>query len=227
MSKPLRLILFDVDGTLVDSQASILGAMQGAFAKANLPNPTRQDVLSIVGLSLDHAMARLAPELPGAVHDDLVVAYKDTYHAQRQQYGSDRLSPLYPGAREMLELLAAMPENLLGVATGKSQRGLDGLLADHDLKHLFVTRQVADHHPSKPHPSMIEAAMAEAGVDRANTVMVGDTSFDMDMAQAAGVVGIGVDWGYHSVDVLGSAKQIISGFDELPQVLNTYWNDLK
>lgn len=225
MSKPLRLILFDVDGTLVDSQASILGAMQIAFAQADLPEPTRQEVLSIVGLSLDHAVARLLPEVSASVRSDLVAAYKDAYNSQTQQHGSDKLSPLYSGAREMLEHLSAVPENLLGVATGKSQRGLDGLLADHKLGHFFLTRQVADHHPSKPHPSMIETAMSEAGVDRANTVMIGDTSFDMDMAQAAGVRGIGVGWGYHSVDALGSASQIINAFEELPQVLNMIWNE--
>jgi phosphoglycolate phosphatase len=227
MSEPLRLILFDVDGTLVDSQASILGAMQRAFGQADLPTPTRQDVLAIVGLSLDHAMMRLAPDCSKGTHDDLVTAYKDAYNIRQQQHGSEKLSPLYPGAREMLEHLASTPENLLGVATGKSQRGLDGLLADHDLGHLFVTRQVADHHPSKPHPSMIETAMAEAGVERANTVMIGDTSFDMDMAQAAGVAGIGVEWGYHSVDALGSANRIIGSFDELPQVLNMIWNEIE
>ncbi len=227
MSKSLRLILFDVDGTLVDSQASILGAMQTAFGQADLPEPTRQEVLSIVGLSLDHAVARLLPELSETVRSELVVAYRDAYNTQTQQHGSDRLSPLYPGARESLEFLAAFPEYLLGVATGKSQRGLNRLLVDHELEHLFVTRQVADHHPSKPHPSMIETAMTEAGVDRASTVMIGDTSFDMDMAQAAGVRGIGVNWGYHSVDTLGSANQIIGSFDELPQVLNKIWNEFE
>jgi phosphoglycolate phosphatase len=227
MSEPTRLILFDVDGTLVDSQASILGAMHGAFGEFGLAMPTRKDVLSIVGLSLDRAMARLVPELPKSVHDDLVVAYKDAYNTQAQQHGSDKLSPLYPGAREMLEFLAAVPENQLGVATGKSKRGLDGLLVDHELEHLFVTLQVADHHPSKPHPSMIETAMSEAGSDCENTVMIGDTSFDMDMAQAAGVAGVGVNWGYHSVEALSSAKQVISSFDELPQALNMIWTDLK
>ena len=123
----------------------------------------------------------------------------------------------------MLDQLGAIPENLLGVATGKSQRGLEALIADHGLEGMFITRQVADHHPSKPHPSMIETAMSEAGVDRANTVMIGDTSFDMDMAHAAGVNGIGVSWGYHPVSALSNASQIINSFEELPQALNTIW----
>ncbi|MBL4766956.1 MAG: HAD-IA family hydrolase [Rhodobacteraceae bacterium] len=225
MSKPLRLIIFDVDGTLVDSQTSILTAMQGAFGQINLPAPSREEVLSIVGLSLDNAMARLAPDLSEATRQTLVAAYKDTYHARSLQTGSAKLSPLYPGAREMLDKLAAIPEYLLGVATGKSQRGLDALIADHGLERMFITRQVADHHPSKPHPSMIETAMSEAGVDRTNTVMIGDTSFDMDMAQAAGVTGIGVSWGYHPVAALGSAAQVIDTFAELPQVLNFIWKE--
>ena len=224
MSKPLRLILFDVDGTLVDSQASILGAMRGAFETHNLPVPSRQDILSIVGLSLDRAMARLVPEMAESIREKLVAAYKDTYHTRSLKIGSAKLSPLYPGARAMLDQLAAVPENLLGVATGKSKRGLDALLVAHDLEQMFVTQQVADFHPSKPHPSMIETAMSEAGVDRANTVMIGDTSFDMDMAKAAGVVGIGVSWGYHAISVLGSAHQIIDNFSDLPGALDAIWS---
>jgi phosphoglycolate phosphatase len=225
VNKPLRLIIFDMDGTLVDSQASILGAMKGAFDQNNLPEPSPQEVLSIVGLSLDLAMVRLAPDLTAATHDKLVAAYKETYHSRSLRLGSAKLSPLYPGARAMLDQLAATPENLLGVATGKSQRGLDALIADHGLERMFITRQVADHHPSKPHPSMIETAMSEAGVERENTVMIGDTSFDMDMAQAAGVTGIGVSWGYHPVSELGSAARIIDTFAELPQALNTIWKE--
>lgn len=224
MSKPLRLILFDVDGTLVDSQASIFGAMRGAFELHNLAVPSRQDVMSIVGLSLDRAMAQLVPDLDEATREKLVAAYKVTYHTQSLKIGSAKVSPLYPGARAMLDQLAMIPENLLGVATGKSKRGLDALLADHDLEQMFVTQQVADFHPSKPHPSMIESAMAEAGVDQTNTVMIGDTSFDMDMAKAAGVVGIGVSWGYHHISALGSAHQIIDNFSDLPQALDAIWS---
>lgn len=224
MTQPLRLILFDVDGTLVDSQGSIIAAMDAAFADLELVSPRRDQVLSIVGLSLDQAMARLVPDQPVSKRDQLVQAYKDAYSTQRAQSGSATLSPLYPGARAMLEHLAAVPENLLGVATGKSQRGLDGLLEDHDLKQMFVTRQVADHHPSKPHPSMIMTAMSETGVDASDTVMIGDTSFDMDMARAAGVTGVGVSWGYHAATALQSrTDHVITQFDDLPHTLNKIW----
>lgn len=221
MTAGLRLILFDVDGTLVDSQASIMSAMTAAFAGAGLPGPARSAVLGIVGLSLDHAMARLAPEHPQETRDRLVAAYKDAFHAQRLA-GSEP-PVLYPGAQETLDRLAARDDILLGVATGKSQRGLEAMLDGLGLQRTFVTRQVADHHPSKPHPSMILTALAETGVGAAQAVMIGDTSFDMDMAQAAGVAGIGVSWGYHAPAALSAAGQIIDRFDDLHGALDLLW----
>lgn len=218
---PLRLILFDVDGTLVDSQASIVAAMTATFELACLPVPGRARILSIVGLSLDQAMRRLAPDAPS--QDALVEGYKQAYHDQRLREGSNMGSPLYPGARAALERLNGAPNTLLGVATGKSQRGLAALLEAHGLEQMFVTRQVADHHPSKPHSSMIETAMAETGVAPGATVMIGDTSFDMEMAQAAGVTGIGVSWGYHDRQALRQAAVVIDGFAALHPALDQIW----
>lgn len=220
----LRLILFDVDGTLVDSQGSIVAAMTAAFDAVGLPVPDRAQVLSIVGLSLDDAMLRLAPAQPQAARDRLVAGYKEAYHAQRLRDGA-AASPLYPGAAEMLARLSEQPETLLGVATGKSKRGLDALLEAHGLERAFVTRQVADHHPSKPHPSMIDTARAETGVAAADTAMVGDTTYDMDMARAAGVAGIGVGWGYHPAETLRAAHTVIHRFDDLPPALDQIWKD--
>ena len=216
----LRLVIFDVDGTLVDSQGDIVGSMSRAFAALGKPAPARENVLSIVGLSLDVAMQRLAPEASLGEQIDLVDAYKQAYQDLRAAKGSVESSPLYPGARQILDALRAQPYTLLGVATGKSRRGLDSLIAGHALEGLFVTEQVADYHPSKPHPSMIEAAMAETGVDAAQTVMIGDTSFDMSMARAAGVRGIGVSWGYHGREKLADAEFIIDRFEELLPVLD-------
>ncbi|WP_170561458.1 HAD-IA family hydrolase [Ruegeria atlantica] len=222
MSAPLRLVLFDVDGTLVDSQGSIVAAMTASFDAQSLPVPARKAILSIVGLSLPNAMAQLAPEQGETVQHKLVEGYKQAYHAHRLEQGAAS-SPLYPGAREVIQALHSIPEMLLGVATGKSQRGLDALIEAHNLERFFVTRQVADHHPSKPHPSMIDTARSETGVDAVDTVMIGDTRFDMDMAQAAGVAGIGVSWGYHDRSALTGAARIIETFDQLPRALDDIW----
>lgn len=222
----MRLVIFDVDGTLVDSQRDILGAMQRAFAQLDRTPPTKDEILSIVGLSLPVAMSQLVPQAGEAEVADLVEGYKSAYVAMRAQVGAADSSPLYPGARDVLDNLRATPDLLLGVATGKSKRGLDKLIEAHGLQSLFVTQQVADFHPSKPHPSMIWQAMADAGVTADQTVMIGDTSFDMDMARAAGVCGIGVSWGYHPVQALSAAAHVVDDFADLPRVLSTVWGEV-
>ena len=212
----MKLVVFDVDGTLVDSQAHIVAAMEFAFGAIGLPCPPRAEVLGIVGLSLPQAMTRLAPQADNAA---LVEAYKSSFGTFRSQ----DMSPLYPGALAVLDALSRREDLVLGVATGKSRRGLDHVMAAHGLEGYFVTTQVADDHPSKPHPSMVLAAMGEAGVDAQNTVMIGDTSYDMDMGRAAGVRCIGVSWGYHPVDALKEADAVINRFSALPGELNTMW----
>lgn len=210
----LKLVIFDVDGTLVDSQGDILAAMAVAFAELGLSVPDRKTVLGIVGLSLPQAMAALAPEQPPETVARLVETYKDTY-AELRRRGGPEASPLYPGIPALLDRLSVRDETLLGIATGKSRRGLTALLDSHSLGARFVTTQVADDHPSKPHPSMIYAAMMDAGVEAADAVMIGDTSFDMDMAQAAGVPAIGVAWGYHPVAALGGAARVVQDVPDL------------
>ncbi|APE42349.1 HAD family hydrolase [Sulfitobacter alexandrii] len=220
---PLGLVIFDVDGTLVDSQHDIVAAMAAAFDAVQVPPPSRAEVLGIVGLSLDVAMATLAPTLGAGDHARMVVAYKSAYMDLRAQAGVAESSPLYPGARAALEALRARDDVLLGVATGKSKRGLDKLVEGHGLHGMFQTLQCADFHPSKPHPSMLLTALAETGVDADRAVMVGDTSFDMDMAQAAGIAGIGVGWGYHDRSRLSGARHVIDRFEALPDVLDEIW----
>ncbi len=216
----LRLVIFDVDGTLVDSQGDIVGAMHAAFGALDLPVPPRNEILGIVGLSLVVAMARLAPALSDAARQALVAAYKEAYVAARQ---AGQSGPLYPNVPEVLDRLGRRDDWLLGIATGKSRRGLTALLEAQGLTGRFVTEQVADHHPSKPHPAMLEAALAETGVDRADAVMVGDTSFDMDMARAAGIHAIGMSYGYHPVSALTSADVILDDMAALPQLLEDRW----
>jgi len=220
----LRLVIFDVDGTLVDSQGSIVAAMTAAFGAQGLAVPDRAAILSIVGLSLDHAMLRLAPERDAETRAGLVQGYKDAYFTHRQEQGAAH-SPLYPGVAAMLEHLAGQPEVLMGVATGKSRRGLDALIEAHGLERYFVTSQVADDHPSKPHPAMIEAALDETGIGPADAVMVGDTSYDMDMARAAGIAGLGVSWGYHAREALNNARSVIDRIEDLPPALDQIWKE--
>ncbi|QPM90765.1 HAD-IA family hydrolase [Pseudooceanicola algae] len=199
-----RLVIFDVDGTLSDSQGDIIGSMVDAFDGEGLTPPARDAILGIVGLSLDVAMPHLAPEVDAATCVRLVEGYKVAYMQRRVTAGASH-SPLYAGMRELVETLAAQPGTLLGIATGKSRRGLVALLENHGLTGVFQTIQVADDHPSKPHPSMILTALAETGVAAERAVMIGDTTFDIDMAHAAGVAAIAVDWGYHPTGALAHA----------------------
>ena len=220
MSQDLRLVVFDVDGTLVDSQNDIVTGMTKAFDLMGMRAPGRADILATVGLSLSVGVARLAPNVSSAVRDRLVETYKQAYHDLRTDAGSQKSSPLYDGVEDTLVALHAVDPLLMGVATGKSRRGLDALLDAHDLRPYFVTQQCADDHPSKPHPSMLHSAMSEAGVNSDVTVMVGDTAFDMDMARAAGARFVGVTWGYHGRDRLEGADIIIDDMADLaPAIL--------
>lgn len=212
-----RVIIFDVDGTLVDSQTEILDAMTGAYATEGLAPPNLADVRSIVGLSLPEAMARLRPDDDPARHIRLVTAYKSGFN-RHGQADSPARSPLFPGARVVLDHLRAAPETLLAVATGKSRRGLVRMLARHGLHAHFVSQQTSDTHPSKPHPSMIKAVLDETGIPAHRAVMIGDTSFDIDMGRAAGVGTIAVTWGYHRAADL-RADAMIDHFDALPAAL--------
>ena len=216
----MRLLLLDVDGTIVDSQGHIQAAMERAFAAHGLPAPPREAVRGIVGLSLPQAMTRLAP---AADAEALTASYKDAFHALRADPVAR--SPLYPGALEAIEALLGRSDLLLGIATGKSRRGLDHVLETHGLKGRFHTEQVADHHPSKPHPSMVWTALAETGVEGRDAALLGDTSYDMEMARAGGVRALGATWGYHHRDALGAAHAVVDGWDAVPAALDAIWED--
>ncbi|MEX0300086.1 MAG: HAD-IA family hydrolase [Kordiimonas sp.] len=222
MSDFTKLVIFDCDGTLVDSQHMIIGAMHETFASMGVAPVTDGAVRSIVGLSLEEAISQLLPDVELAHLIELVAAYKQTFYRLRveQEAGPD---PLYKGTREVLTSLNDAGY-LLGVATGNSRRGLDRVIKEHDLGGLFVTLQTADGHPSKPHPSMIHTAIAEAGSCPEHTIMVGDTSYDMLMSVRAGSHALGVDWGYHHEDELLSAgaKHIASHYDEVPALVKSW-----
>lgn len=219
----MKLVLFDCDGTLVDSQHVIVEAMRRAFAGAGLLAPPREEVLGIVGLSLAEAMRRLGGDAPDFPAEDLAERYRTAFRTMRTEPGFHE--PLYPGIAEAIETLAAREDVLIGMATGKSQRGARAVLAHHGLTHRFVTIQTADDAPSKPHPEMVLRALAETGVAAQDTVLIGDTSFDMVMARAAQVRAVGVAWGYHSPELLveSGAERLVAGADELPAVCETLW----
>jgi phosphoglycolate phosphatase len=215
----LRLAIFDCDGTLVDSQADIGAAMDGAFHTLGLVPPPRSETRRIVGLSLVEAMRRLHTRGDHDTHLALAEAYKAAFRARREAGMVGE--PLYEGIAGLVEDLAARGW-LLGVATGKSDRGLAHCLATHGLARHFVTLQTADRHPSKPHPSMIEACLDATGAEPALTVMIGDTAFDMAMALNAGVRAIGVDWGYHErAELIAAGAHAVAGtITELAQLLD-------
>jgi phosphoglycolate phosphatase len=195
----MRLAVFDCDGTLVDGQADVCWAMDRAFARAGLAAPDPQAVRRIVGLSLPAAVRALAPSLSDNQAAAVTEFYRSSFRARREEGLLDE--PLYDGIAELLAALHGAGWQL-AVATGKSDRGLTACLATHGITDLFVSLQTADRHPSKPHPAMLEAALFEAGAERHQAVMIGDTSFDMMMARSAGVRALGVGWGYHGAHEL-------------------------
>ena len=208
-----RLIVFDCDGTLVDSQQLIVEAARQTLLAHQIQPLEAAAVRAVIGLSLELALAQLVPDADERTVLSLVATYRATWRLLRTQ---GVLEPLFPRTREVL---GALDRNghLLGIATGKSRSGLLEVLDHHGLTALFVSFQTADRHPSKPHPSMLEAAMRETGSAPAETIMVGDTSFDMAMARAAGARAIGVAWGYHSPELLraAGAELILDDFDQL------------
>lgn len=219
----MKLVLFDCDGTLVDSQHVILEAMARAFAGAGLVVPPREAVLGIVGLSLAEAMRRIGGEDPAFPAELLADLYRDAFRALRAEPGFRE--PLYPGIAEMIDRLARREDVLIGMATGKSQRGARLVLEHHGLTQRFVTVQTADDAPSKPHPEMVLRAMAETGAVPRDTILIGDTGFDMAMARAAGARAVGVTWGYHSREMLlqAGAERLVEDAATLPMVLDELW----
>lgn len=207
------LAIFDVDGTLADSQHIIHDTMAKAFASVDRLAPERQTVARMVGLSLPRMVEALLPDANEAIWDLVTAEYRLNFAAAMESGGE---APLYDGAEACLDRLEAAGISL-GIATGKSKRGLDRLISDRGWEGRFVTLQCADFHPSKPHPSMLRRALLEAALPDEAAVMVGDTSFDIEMARAAGLPALGVAWGYHTPEVLerAGADVVVPDFDKL------------
>lgn len=207
----VKLAVFDCDGTLIDSQANILRAMGQTFARAGLATPPDHAIRRVVGLSLVESMQVLLPDAGQDLHTSLAQDYKHAFQRLRADHSLDP-EPLYDGIADLLDGLRA-DGWLLGVATGKSDRGLALALGHHGLAGHFVTLQTADRHPSKPHPAMLRAALGEAGAGPGEAVIIGDTVFDIAMGANAGVRAIGVDWGYHDAAELIDAGAVAVAMD--------------
>jgi phosphoglycolate phosphatase len=193
------LVLFDVDGTLLDSRATIVAAMTAAYTENGLSPPSPERIRQIVGLSLEVAVKLLSPELDGPTRAAVGDGYRDSYlriHTDRSI-----AEPLFPGVTEAIDQLDAAGV-LVGIATGKGRRALDAVLDSNGLTGRFATLQSGDFHPSKPDPAMVLDALAETGASAGCTIVVGDTSHDLLMARAAGTMAIGVTWGFHAADSL-------------------------
>ncbi len=218
-----RLIIFDCDGTIVDSQHMIVSSMAEAFASCGLKPPAAEATRGIIGLSMMEAVSELHPGADTALVERIVLSYREAF---LDRVGSIE-EPLFDGADDAIRALAAHPDTVLGIATGKSQRGVQRLFERTGLGPCFITIQTADDAPSKPHPAMIERAMADAGTVPDATMMIGDTSFDMEMARNAGAHGLGVSWGYHPEDILATsgAHRVIHDFDQLQLYVHSLWAD--
>lgn len=186
-----QLLIFDWDGTLADSTGRIVDSMQRAARLVGLPPITDIEAQNIIGLGLPEALRVLWPNIEGAELDAMREAY-----ARHFVYESQVSMALFDGARAMLENLLN-DGYLLAVATGKSRKGLDRILDDLAIGHLFATTRCADETLSKPDPLMVNEILAELNVSASRALMVGDTTYDLDMARAAGVSTIAMSHGAH------------------------------
>lgn len=184
----------------MDSQHLIVAAMEQAFDAVRRPPPPRNAILGVVGLSLPESIWRLAADAGEETVMKIADGYKDAFGLLRQD--PNHWEPMYEGAHDAIVNLAKDETCVLGIATGKSQRGVVRLLERYELTSYFETIQTADDAPSKPHPGMIHQALEETGAEPHMAIMIGDTTFDMAMARNAGVTALGVSWGYHPVEDL-------------------------
>lgn len=219
----MRLVIFDLDGTLIDSEALIVATVGDAFRALNEPVPTDAAIRSISGITARDAMSILAPAAGPERIEEIVERYRTTYRSR----AGTAAEPLFDGALAALDRLQAQPETILAVATGKGYRGAVTLLERHGLIERFNSIQTPDHNRGKPDPQMLDTAMTKAGIGREASVMIGDTVHDMRMAKAGGIKAIAVAWGYHEPAELtrAGADVVIGRFDELDAAIDQLLGD--
>ncbi len=217
----LRAVIWDVDGTLIDSRGSIFRAAVEAAHAINIDPPTYDQVRNIVGLSLFNALAMMRPDLD----NETIAAYTHEFQQAFLRFHADPdfHDALYMGADETLRAVRAEGW-LMGMATGQSRRGVTRNIAAYGWQDVFDCTFCADDGPSKPHPHMLECNLKTLGIDPHQAVMIGDTAHDIQMGSAAGVHTIGVSWGFHTVEELqaAGAGQIVHDFTELKAALATF-----
>jgi len=211
MSRQFDLIVFDWDGTLMDSETKIVRCMQAAAVDVGLPDPGVAAIRDIIGLGLREAIQVVFPDQDNSMKAAIVERYRQHF---LELDATD--TPLFPGVEHGLAQLTGQ-DYLLAVATGKARRGLNRVLDDTGLRPLFISSRCADETFSKPHPQMLEEILEETGIDAARALMVGDTIYDMQMARTANVAGLAVSYGVHARERL-----LVSGalacLDSFPEV---------
>lgn len=211
----VKLVIFDWDGTVMDSVGRIVSSMQIAAEKTGIAVPDAAAVQHIIGLSLDPAFDILFPDTSKAQRQTLFEHYRDEYVLH-----NNTPTPMFEGAEALFEQLANQ-NILLAVATGKARKGLDRIFAETGLARYFATTRCADEAQSKPHPDMLQQIIAELGLAAHEAVMVGDTSHDLKMAQAIAMPRVGVSHGAHDATLLRQYQPlaVIDRLADLPAVL--------
>ena len=220
MSAPLRLAVFDLDCTLIDSRNNIIRAVGDTAKICGLTLPAAEMMPRVIGLELDEALLILFPEVDPRDIERVRHAFGECFVRYRTEAGYQE--PLFDGTLEVLEALEAAGV-ILAIATGKARRGVDYFLDRHGLIGRFVSIQTPDSAPGKPHPGMVLQAMAATGAAPEATVMIGDTTYDILMARAAGAHAVGVSWGNHAVTELtaAGAHRLIDRLADLPQAIDS------
>lgn len=211
-----QVLVFDWDGTLIDSEARIVDAMQCAAAQLRLPVPTQPEVSEIIGLGLKEALSKLFPHSDGVTQEQLISTYRDYFmiHSKIE-------SPIFKNVEKTLQNLINVGYRL-AIATGKGRRGLDHALRETALSEYFHASRCADETASKPNPKMLHELMAELRAKPNEILMIGDTEYDMEMARLAGADRLAVSYGVHALQRLQRFSPVgyIDAIDELPAWLN-------